>query len=118
MTVQQCEVRVIWWMAKKFPAKYLQQLSCLTSTEWVAFFVPNDYTSSQISGLFPPIPVTSHSCCSTSQWAFSLLIISLGILFGFVIIFTSYLGVSTFPKDLLATFIYDVANNAPNTIIM
>jgi hypothetical protein len=63
-------------------------------------FVPNDYTSSETSGLFPPIPVTSHSCHSMSQCAFSLLIISLGIIFGFVIVFTSYLSVSTFPKDL------------------
>jgi len=53
-----------------------------------------------------------------SQWAFSLLIISLGILFGFVIVFTSYMSVSTFPKDLLATFIADATNNAPNTKIM
>ena len=78
-------------------------------------FVPNDYTLSQISGLFPPMPVTSHSCHSMSQWAFSLLIISLGNLIGFVIVFTSYMSVSTFAKDLLATFIYDVTNNAHNT---
>jgi hypothetical protein len=81
-------------------------------------FIVKGYTSSEMSGLFPPVPVTSHSCHNTSQWAFSLLVISLGFLFGFVIAFTSYVSFTTFPKDLFATFIADVTNSAPNTKIM
>jgi len=104
-------------MAHKFPVKCLQQLVSDMHCEGPVF-VLKDYTSSEMSGVFPPIPVTSQSCCSMSQWPFSQLIISLGILFGFVIVFTSYLSFTTFPKDLLATFIEDVTNNAPNTKIM